>query len=82
MLAREDRAGTHRLMGVAFDDFGRAEYAAGEHIPSHTHPHFEICLLEEGEAVYSVSGKAYALCPGDVCITRPGELHGMATSHS
>jgi len=46
-------------------------------IPLHSHNHHEFHLILEGSCALAVRGITYHLEPGDMCITRPGEMHSM-----
>lgn len=45
------------------------------HIEPHFHQSYEIYMLVEGDAVYSVEGHIYEMAPGDVFFTNKKEMH-------
>jgi AraC-like DNA-binding protein/mannose-6-phosphate isomerase-like protein (cupin superfamily) len=46
-------------------------------LPAHIHDGYEIMYLSRGSSEWWVGDSTYELTPGDVYITRPGELHGL-----
>ena len=45
---------------------------------THLHRYYEFLYFVGGSATYIVEGKEYSAQPGDLFITRPGELHSIA----
>lgn len=45
----------------------------------HQHPIFEICYIAHGRGAWFAEGHRYALQPGDLYVTKPGEVHGGRT---
>jgi AraC-like DNA-binding protein/mannose-6-phosphate isomerase-like protein (cupin superfamily) len=45
------------------------------HVSSHSHDHFELCYIEEGQGWFTIGDVYYTVNPGDLFITKPGELH-------
>ncbi len=43
--------------------------------PAHVHDGYELYILEEGSAAFSVDGTLYSLREGDAVFIRPGEIH-------
>jgi AraC-like DNA-binding protein/quercetin dioxygenase-like cupin family protein len=65
------KPGTHLLYA------GYVVYKPGGHIEHHTHGHYEICLFTEGIAEVRVGDQVYTVSPGDLLITKPGDLHSI-----
>jgi AraC family transcriptional activator of pobA len=76
----EDFRGTATVMGMALEHFGAVRYDASEEIRPHAHGHYEFCLVTEGLVCYRVDGRNLVMEPGDLCVTRPGEFHSMASA--
>lgn len=50
-------------------------------LPAHEHGEaFEVCCIERGLAHWWVEGEVYELGPGQLFLTRPGEVHGSLNS--
>lgn len=77
MRCIEDYSGSAKMLGIALEHFGRAEYGPDDEIRPHSHGHYELCLITSGAATYEVEDLSYSLEAGDACITRPGEMHAM-----
>ncbi|MCZ7648905.1 MAG: AraC family transcriptional regulator [Planctomycetota bacterium] len=45
----------------------------------HTHESFEICYIHAGRGTWFAGGREWDLKPGDLYITKPGEVHGGRT---
>jgi AraC family L-rhamnose operon regulatory protein RhaS len=52
---------------------------AGYKLEPHAHPAFEICYIYSGKGTWFAEGQTYQLKPGDIYITKPGEVHGGHT---
>lgn len=78
MRQLEEYSGTPTILGMALEHFGRVEYPSDGHILHHAHDHYEFCLVESGAVHYKVDDTVFAMEQGDMCITRPGEFHGMS----
>jgi AraC-like DNA-binding protein len=52
---------------------------ASHHLDPHVHTAFEICYIHSGKGQWFAEGRTYALKPGDIYITKPGEVHGGRT---
>jgi quercetin dioxygenase-like cupin family protein len=48
---------------------------AGASYPPHTHPHYEVRWIVDGELVIEQDGKKYHLKPGDRMESEPDVLH-------
>ncbi|MCC6727702.1 MAG: AraC family transcriptional regulator [Chthonomonadales bacterium] len=72
---RFERPVSHAWIQVNY--FGTAVCTARRVIPPHMHGHYEICVMTEGRALYTVDGERYRLDAGDLCLTKPGQLHEM-----
>lgn len=44
-------------------------------VPFHEHPFYEVYFFLSGNAAYSVEGRAYQLCPGDILLTDTRDIH-------
>jgi AraC family L-rhamnose operon regulatory protein RhaS len=51
----------------------------GHNLEPHLHPQFEICYIHSGKGIWFAEGHTYELKPGDIYITKPGEVHGGRT---
>ncbi len=49
--------------------------SANTSYPPHTHPHYEVRWIVEGELVIEQDGKRYHLKPGDRMESEPNTLH-------
>lgn len=49
-------------------------------IVPHSHPHYEIIYLNEGNAELVVEGKLYRLQSGDILVIRPNEHHSIKSN--
>lgn len=47
---------------------------------SHSHSHYVIGLVRQGERTLECNGVVYALAPGDVIVFNPGDVHGCVQS--
>lgn len=47
-------------------------------IDAHIHKYYEFLRFSEGDAVYIVDGKTFALSPGDIVVTKPDVLHAIS----
>ena len=45
----------------------------------HRHNEFEICYIHAGKGIWHAEGRTFFLKPGDIYITKPGEVHGGQT---
>jgi AraC-like DNA-binding protein len=61
---------------AAFTHVNEAICTADHRLREHQHPAWEICYFIGGRAEWSAGGERFAIGPGDVFITRPGEIHG------
>ena len=43
----------------------------------HIHSQYELYCFISGDAEFIIEGQRYSLCPGDIMIMRPGELHKL-----
>ncbi len=57
--------------------FGQTRFLPNEQIVTHTHPWYELALVPDGACCLTVENTTYAVNAGDLCITRPGQEHGM-----
>ncbi|MHB0999710.1 MAG: AraC family transcriptional regulator [Armatimonadota bacterium] len=57
--------------------FGNVRHRQGNAILAHVHGYFEMCILVDGSVEYSVDNCIYRMNVGDVCLTKPGEMHSM-----
>lgn len=48
--------------------------------PLHAHPYCEVFYFIRGEGYYTVEGRDYPLAPGNVLLTRDGEIHKLHIS--
>lgn len=76
----ESYPGTTCALGLALGHFGHAEYEGPEEIRAHCHADFELDLITEGEALYYVGDRSQKVRRGDICISRPGDRHGMTST--
>jgi len=53
--------------------------APGHHLQPHQHPIYEFCYIHSGRGGWWAEGHTYRLGPGDLYITKPGEVHGGRT---
>ncbi|MFW6039020.1 MAG: AraC family transcriptional regulator, partial [bacterium] len=53
--------------------------AARYGLTAHTHPVFEICLIQQGSVDWFIEGRNITLAPGSVFLTRPMQRHGSRT---
>lgn len=60
----------------AFTHVNEAVCTAEHSLREHRHPAWEICYFIGGRAEWSAGGERFAIGPGDLFISRPGELHG------
>ncbi len=61
---------------TAFTHVNEAVCTADHVLREHHHPAWEICYFIGGRAEWSAGSERFAIGPGDVFITRPGEIHG------
>ncbi len=67
--------GSVQLVGPCL--FGHTRFQTHEQIDSHTHPWYELALVPCGNCCLTVEHSVYPVRAGDLCITRPGQEHGM-----
>ncbi|MFC3803660.1 helix-turn-helix domain-containing protein [Cohnella sp. GCM10012308] len=48
-------------------------------VDRHTHEHFELCYVDEGQGWFSIYGDLYRVREGDLFLTKPGEGHQGAS---
>ncbi|RED65303.1 helix-turn-helix transcriptional regulator [Cohnella phaseoli] len=48
-------------------------------VDRHTHEHFELCYVDEGQGWFSIDGDLYRVRQGDLFLTKPGEGHQGAS---
>ncbi|WP_217592106.1 AraC family transcriptional regulator [Cohnella sp. GbtcB17] len=48
-------------------------------VDRHTHEHFELCYVDEGQGWFSIDGDMYRVREGDLFLTKPGEGHQGAS---
>ncbi len=68
-------------MGVSFRNekyLYSAQSIAPPQLNTHLHRYYEFLLFESGEANYIIEDTVYEAHPGDLFVTRPGELHTLA----
>jgi quercetin dioxygenase-like cupin family protein len=74
----EPYPGVHRR---AFDSergtVTQYEFDPGAEFPKHRHPQEQITLVEQGEVVFTVAGRADELRPGGWSIVGPNVEHGL-----
>ncbi len=58
---------------------GDVLHAPSKQIATHTHGHYEISLFLSGEVDVNIGEKKYHLQPGDVLMTKPGDIHSFAS---
>ncbi|MGG4034262.1 AraC family transcriptional regulator [Paenibacillus cisolokensis] len=49
-------------------------------VDPHSHPHYELCLVDEGEGWFAIGSSLYKVARGDLFLTKPGEVHQGAAS--
>lgn len=54
------------------------QIAARSGFSSHSHQCFELCLITKGQVQWWVEEEEFALSPGSIYLTKPGEQHGCA----
>lgn len=64
--------------GLEIAHCGRVTFVSGWELPTHSHASYEICLVTLGSCFYHVNNRSYELQTGDLCLTKPGELHSMS----
>ena len=47
--------------------------------PTHSHPHEQVTLVEQGHVRFTIGGDTVVAQPGDVLHFAPGVVHGAAT---
>jgi AraC-like DNA-binding protein/mannose-6-phosphate isomerase-like protein (cupin superfamily) len=57
--------------------FGYHESEPERIVSEHSHNRFELHLLAKGSYVYKAGGEEITVREGDICITKPGEVHSM-----
>ena len=50
--------------------------APAHFLAPHTHEIYELCYIHAGRGEWHAGGRNYPLQPGDLYITKPGEVHG------
>lgn len=58
---------------------GEVVYLPNGNIDRHTHGHYELSLFTEGIVDATVGDASYALRPGDLLLTKPGDLHSVTS---
>ncbi|MBE7462414.1 MAG: AraC family transcriptional regulator [Planctomycetes bacterium] len=53
--------------------------APAHFLAPHTHEIYELCYIHAGRGEWHAGGRNYPLQPGDLYITKPGEVHGGRT---
>ncbi|MBI3832400.1 MAG: AraC family transcriptional regulator [Planctomycetes bacterium] len=56
-----------------------AHCAPTHDLAPHQHPIYELCYIHSGRGAWWAENHAYKLKPGDLYITKPGEVHGGKT---
>lgn len=46
----------------------------------HAHAHYEFCLVVEGSFLYTVDERTQVMGVGDLCLTKPGDLHSLSAT--
>jgi quercetin dioxygenase-like cupin family protein len=46
----------------------------------HRHPYAEVCIVQEGEATFTVEGEERVVRAGEIAIARAGEAHAFVSS--
>lgn len=59
---------------------GDVMHTPDEIIRMHTHGHYEISLFLAGEAEVIIGQKKYTARPGDIIITKPGDIHQFSSN--
>ncbi|EHU3551954.1 AraC family transcriptional regulator [Listeria monocytogenes] len=57
-------------------------HGPGETYNVHSHEFIELIYVVSGECYHTYKGKSSQLCEGDICIIKPGEVHGYRTENN
>lgn len=55
------------------------KFTGNQFLPMHWHEHFELILIEQGEAMYQIGGQHIHASEGDLLFVNSGELHAVHT---
>ncbi len=76
------RSALHENTLLASRDFPinvfHTTYEEHHHLPLHWHEHYEIILIEKGEAVLTIGDRRYQAREGDLYVVNGRELHGIS----
>lgn len=56
----------------------RTTFEEHHHLPLHWHEHYEVILIEQGEAELTIGGRRYRAREGDLYVVNGRELHGIS----
>jgi AraC family transcriptional regulator of arabinose operon len=71
------QAGYTPKSGIHLVYAGYVVYKPNGSVLRHTHGHYEICLFTQGIAEVTVGDQVHTVWPGDLLITKPGDLHSI-----
>lgn len=57
--------------------YGRNRFRKDLRITPHVHGYYDFCLVTDGTVEYKVDDQTWIMSAGDLCITKPGEVHQM-----